>query len=151
MNSSNCVLTNTNEWFLVAKPNPTALDLQNQIGVHCEEITEMLDEMQGTNSETVMLLINAFAAMKELGEHLKNSKSQKIHLKDPVRLLDSLCDQIVTNVGVGNYAAFNMVGALNEVNRSNFSKFEDGKAVLKPNGKIAKGKDYSEPNLSPFI
>ena len=151
MNSSNCVLTNTNEWFTVAKPNPDELDLQNQIGVHCEEITEMLDEMQGTNSETVMLLINAFAAMKELGEHLKDAKSQKIHLKDPVRLLDSLCDQIVTGVGVGNYAGFQVVAGLNEVNRSNFSKFEDGKAVLKPNGKIAKGKDYSEPNLSPFI
>jgi hypothetical protein len=44
-----------------------------------------------------------------------------------------------------------VLGALEEVNRSNFSKFENGKAVFDENGKITKGKNYSKPNLKPFV
>ena len=42
-------------------------------------------------------------------------------------------------------------GALDEVNRSNYSKFEDGKAVRDEHGKIAKGKDYFRADLERFV
>jgi hypothetical protein len=44
-----------------------------------------------------------------------------------------------------------LIGALNEVNRSNYSKFVDDKAVFNENGKIAKGPNYSKPDLTPFL
>ena len=35
--------------------------------------------------------------------------------------------------------------------RSNNSKFENGKPIFNEQGKIMKGKDYSEPDLAPFV
>ena len=66
-------------------------------------------------------------------------------------LLDALVDQIVTAVGVGHMMGMDVLGALEEINRSNFSKFEDGKPVFDENGKITKGKDYVKPNLEKFV
>lgn len=42
---------------------------------------------------------------------------------DKKALLDALCDQIVTALGVGYMMGFDMEGALAEVNRSNYTKF----------------------------
>ncbi len=44
-----------------------------------------------------------------------------------------------------------IVGALQEVNRSNYSKFVNGRAVFDENGKIKKGPDYSKPDLTKFV
>jgi len=70
---------------------------------------------------------------------------------DRIELLDSLCDQIVTAVGVGYMMGFDMQGALNEVIRSNDSKMVNGKFEFDANGKIMKGKDYFKPDLTPFV
>jgi predicted HAD superfamily Cof-like phosphohydrolase len=70
---------------------------------------------------------------------------------DKVKLLDAMVDQIVTSIGVGHMLGMDILGALAEVNRSNFSKFEDGKAVFNENGKITKGKDYTPPQLAEFV
>ena len=78
---------------------------------------------------------------------------------DRLALLDALCDQIVTalGVGVGVLMGFDMEKALAEVNRSNYTKFakdEQGKPVpyIKPNGKIGKNPDtYQEPELEPYL
>lgn len=74
-------------------------------------------------------------------------------LSDPGKadLLDALCDQIVTAIGVGYMAGFDMAGALQEVIRSNASKFENGKPLFDENGKIRKGKDYTPPELAQFV
>ena len=42
-------------------------------------------------------------------------------------------------------------GAVEEINRSNWSKFVDGKPVFKPNGKVGKGPNYFEPNLDSLV
>ena len=74
-----------------------------------------------------------------------------IAVKDPNNLLDSIADQIVTATGVGTFLGMNVPGALTEVNRSNYSKFEDGEPVFDENKKVMKGKDYTPPDLTPFI
>ena len=66
-------------------------------------------------------------------------------------LLDALCDQIVTAVGVAHMFGLDIEGALAEVNRSNWSKFVDGKPTFDANGKIAKPATYSKPDLTPFL
>ena len=50
-----------------------------------------------------------------------------------------------------NHIATSIEGALKEVNDSNHSKFENGKAVFNEQGKITKGKNYSPPELGKFI
>ena len=43
------------------------------------------------------------------------------------------------------------VEAFKEVQRSNMSKLENGKAIFREDGKILKGKNYFGPNLKKFI
>lgn len=74
-----------------------------------------------------------------------------IAVKDPNDLLDSIADQIVTATGVGTFLGMNVPGALAEVNRSNYSKFEDGEPIFNENKKVMKGKDYTPPDLKPYI
>ena len=68
-----------------------------------------------------------------------------------VELLDALCDQVVTAVGVAYMMGMDIEGALAEVNRSNWSKFEGGVPVFNEQGKIAKGVEYTPPELSDYI
>lgn len=74
-----------------------------------------------------------------------------IQKEDRQELLDALADQIVTATGVGTFLGMNVPGALAEVNRSNYSKFEDGEPVFNENKKVMKGKDYTPPDLTPYI
>ena len=136
------------KWFEIAKPNPTIEDACVQIGCHYEEVTEMLDCTFEHD------LAGDFELVAE--QYKKRSQFEYIkitNLTDDARveLLDSLCDQIVTAVGVAHMLGMDIEGALDEVNKSNHSKFENGKAVLDENGKIRKGKDYFAPDLTKFI
>jgi len=45
----------------------------------------------------------------------------------------------------------NILDGLTEVNRSNWSKFVDGKPLFDENGKIKKGPGYSKPDLSGLV
>lgn len=103
----------------------------------------------GDDSESVRIEDLAME-YKEAHEHLVSYISLEPTI-NKVELLDSLADQIVTAVGVAHMMGFDILGALEEVNRSNFSKFEDGKPVFDANGKITKGKDYVKPNLEHFV
>lgn len=140
-------------WFKAAKPKPTLKDTMVQIGCHFEEIAEMAVSINNDNN-TLHEKVNAAAvAYKNLGQHKIFDKwaHQLYSNIDKLELLDALCDQIVTALGVGYMMGFDMVEALREVNASNYSKFENGKPVFNEQGKIAKGKDYFKPNLTPYL
>lgn len=133
------LISDTKGWFEEAVPNPTDKNRAVQIGCHFEEVCEMIES------------VGAF------GEQLKDcaNKYKKEYLVasqdvDRKELLDSLCDQIVTAVGVAHMFGMNIEGAMAEVNRSNFSKFVDGKPVFNEHGKIAKGPNYTPPDLTGF-
>ena len=70
---------------------------------------------------------------------------------DKLELLDSLCDQIVTAVGIGYMLGFDMQSAIKEVIRSNNSKMVDGKFIFDVNGKIMKPDSFSQPDLTKFV
>ena len=137
-------------WFEIAKPNPSERDVTTQIGCHFEEVAEMLT---ATNDNI------AYAQVHNLAEAYKQQPERvyKVPNFDRVALLDALCDQIVTALGVGVLMGFDMEKALAEVNRSNYTKFakdEQGKPVpyIKSNGKIGKNPDtYQEPELEPYL
>ena len=139
------------KWFELARPEPTIEDACVQIGCHYEEVAEMAETI-GDESNAINSLANDYKSKDYSAlffiENLK-IKGNAVGLK--VELLDSLCDQIVTAIGVAHMLGFDIEGALNEVNNSNYSKFEDGKPVFNEQGKIAKGKDYFAPDLTKFI
>lgn len=136
------------DWFKAAVPNPTDENLCVQIGCHYEEIGEMAN---------VLLDDDAKHAVRWYSDvYMEAGESAKTYLAglgddEKTELLDALCDQIITAIGVGYMAGFDMAGALQEVIRSNASKFENGKPLFDENGKIRKGKDYTPPELARFV
>ena len=148
--SPNNTIAKTVDWFNIARPAPNAAQTRVQLGVHFEEVVEMLLEISSPNEITDKLLRDACFAMNILAYNLKAYESV-IHYKSHINILDSICDQIVTATGVAHHLGYSVVGALDEVNASNFSKFENGEAIVDVNGKIAKGCDYFKPDLSAFV
>ncbi len=133
-------------WFQAAKPQPSAKDVMTQIGCHFEEVAEMAEavfdeQLYGEASESADYF-------KECGN---DDSEEAVANFQKLELLDALCDQIVTAVGVAYMMGYDIEGALAEVCRSNESKFEDGNPVFDRNGKIAKGKNYTAPDLARFI
>lgn len=135
------------EWFKRAVPNPTDETRCVQIGCHYEEVAEMAS-----------VLCDHYESPEELSVRYKMKRSDCLseiaQLTPALRreLLDSLCDQIVTARGVAHMFGMDIEGALAEVNRSNWSKFDaDGNPLFNEQGKIAKGPNYTPPDLTPFI
>ncbi|WP_150138765.1 nucleoside triphosphate pyrophosphohydrolase family protein [Candidatus Enterovibrio escicola] len=142
------ILKSILKWQQIAKPAPTTEDACVAIGCHYEEVGEMVYVLCGN---PLLTEVDRVAVRyKEKAAHYIDVIKE---LKDgeKIELLDSLCDQIVTAIGVAHMLDFDIEGALDEVNKSNYSKFEDGNAVLDGNGKIRKGRDYFKPDLTKFI
>ena len=148
--SSVCTLENTRQWFLKAIPNPTSKNISTQIGCHLEEVAEMLNAITSNNLERASQIEALRAAIDHVGNLLK--KDNNIVIKDSVELLDALADQIVTATGVGTFLGMNVPGALAEVNRSNYSKFNaEGEPIFNENMKVMKGPFYTKPDLTPYV
>ena len=146
----NCTLLDTYTWVVKARPNVTEKDRQSQLGVHLEEVVEMLDQMTG-NAAAVEAIMSARRALNNLAEMVKAQKAD-IKILNHELFLDSLCDQNVTGCGVAYTYGYDFVGAMTEVNRSNFSKFDaDGKPIHNEHGKVMKGPNYSVAVLSPYL
>ena len=136
------------EWFKAAKPNPSTADVCVQIGCHYEEVSEMSavlnDDVEYALADTALKYQRNhnwyIGAIEELSEDAR------------VELLDALCDQVVTVVGVAYMLGMDIEGALAEVNRSNWSKFKGGFVpVFNEHGKIVKCAEYTPPELSDYI
>ncbi len=141
-------LQETKAWFEQAIPEPDIKTACIQIGCAYEETGELALTL---GDEPMDAVVNDAAASyknchQDVVAHLsKLDKYQKI------QMLDDIVDEIVTRVGIAHNMGFDILGALAEVNRSNFSKFEGGKPVFDKNGKITKGKHYTPPQLDKFI
>lgn len=137
------------EWFKAAKPEPTEKDKATQIGCHFEEISEMMRALS-CNSHQTSRISKEFYHSDAIN---KDVDGNDVELPEnwQIELLDALCDQIVTAVGVGYMMGFDIAGALDEVNKSNWSKFKDGVPAFDENGKIAKADGYFKPDLAKFL
>ena len=141
------MIHNIKEWFKAAKPEPTVKDASVQIGCHYEEVSEMSSVLYDDVEHA--LAATALAYKMNRGRYL--AYVEELSADERVELLDALCDQVVTAVGVAYMMGMDIEGALAEVNRSNWSKFEGGVPVLNEHGKIAKGAEYTPPELSDYI
>lgn len=97
-------------WFEVAKPNPTIKDLSTQIGCHYKGIAEMAELLGDKNLAAKLNTVSYAYKQNACG-----------YAGDEAALLDALCDQIVTAIGIGVVMGFDMEQALAEVNHSNYS------------------------------
>ena len=146
------VMIDTVNWFRTAVPNPTTKQVHTQLGVHFEEVGEMIEELPAADHETDELLYRASQAIKALAKHLKaTDQALGVAIINPSMLLDALCDQLVTAIGSAHVLNLPIIEGLDEVNRSNWSKFVDGKPVFDANMKIQKGPNYFKPDLSKFV
>ena len=136
-------------WHERARPNPTDKDFNVQLGCHFEEIVEMLECLHFEHPKFGTSCggdFTVFRLLHEMADELKTNRI-KATVVDRNGFLDSICDQVVTGVGVGHCARMKTAEAIDRVNASNWSKFVDGQPVFNEQGKIAKGPDYAPPNL----
>lgn len=153
MSDDPCRLSNTHFWFQTAVPEPGPKNQSVQLGVHFEEIAELLDVIESTDPLTHGLIVSCRQSVHELATRLKQQdvNAHALVITDYVLFLDALCDQIVTATGTAYMNGLNILGGMTEVNASNFSKFVDGKPIFNEHGKIMKGPGYFEANLAHFI
>lgn len=141
-------------WFRLAKPEKTKRNFQIQLGVHLEEVAEMIDTLETDNQDVMRDIGLAHMALEGLAHRLKTDPNCGVWV-DGFELrhdfLDSLCDQIVTATGCAHFANLQLPEALDEVDLSNYSKFVNDKPVFDEHGKIAKGPHYFKPELSQFV
>lgn len=136
-------------WFEKTRPEKTARDFLAQVACHYEEVaecTEALGHPAGAIRKFSENFRIADAAYADTDYRCK--PLPKGWRKD---LLDSLCDQIVTAIGVAHCANLNIVDALSEVNYSNWSKFENCEPIRDERGKIIKGRNYKTPVLDQYV
>lgn len=146
----NCTLLDTKTWFEKARPECSEQDRQSQLGVHFEEVVEMLDQITVCKA-AVPALMDARRALNNLAVLVKSGQA-KVEIINHLEFLDSICDQNVTGVGVAHTQGYDIVGAMTAVNASNFSKFdEQGNPIRNEHGKIMKGPNYYKVELSPYI
>ena len=76
-----------------------------------------------------------------------------IENKDDIETLDGVADTIWVLVGYAHSRGWNIIGAFDEVARSNMSKVDKGtgKLLKRADGKVLKPDTYSPPDLKPFI
>ena len=142
------------EWFRACYPNVTPEVASIQYGCLVEEIgetmqvTEDLEYVSDFGSDALDI-----SYVSRNYKHSNPTCVQFLQELEPIyrtEHLDGLVDIIWTAVTSGTAMGYDMQGALDEVIRSNYSKFENGKPVFDENGKVAKGKDYTKPDLHRF-
>jgi predicted HAD superfamily Cof-like phosphohydrolase len=146
-------LQRTVDWFTVAFPNLTDKSRSTQLGVHFEEVAEMVAELEGADQNAILMLARLHTALQDVSNYAKtNPGSMYVPEDRRLAFVDSLADQIVTAAGCAFQEGMDIVGALDEVNRSNYSKFDENEQPIKDsNGKVIKGPNYSPADLRSFI
>lgn len=94
------------DWFRLARPLTTRKIIQTQIGVHLEEVVEMLSALKNLASdepakEVYMNALHSLHAAAEVTKnHLFALDLDDINQDIKLELLDSIVDQAVTGIGI---------------------------------------------------
>ena len=82
--------------------------------------------------------------LEELKEAMEN--------KDLLEVADALTDILYVTYGAGHAFGIDLDECFDEVHRSNMTKLgEDGRPLYRKDGKVMKGPNYEEPDLSQFL
>ena len=81
-----------------------------------------------------------------------NELKVAIENRDIKEVADALTDILYVTYGAGHAFGINLDKCFEEVQSSNISKLgKDGKPIYNEKGKVMKGPNYFEPNLSKFV
>lgn len=126
---------------------------QMAIAVHLEEIVEGLETLEfdggqdAYNQYVLALHRQTILNLRTLSDHLKQSKV-RVNITNREKFADAVGDQIVTAVAAGCRNGVNVSAVVEEINKSNWSKFDDnGMPIHDENGKVKKGPNYVKANL----
>ena len=95
------------------------------------------------------VLLRSKLQIEELTEY-REAAAQR----DKALILDAIVDQMYLLIGKAHEHGLDdlLEAAFNEVHRSNMSKLqEDGTPLIRDDGKILKGNNYTPPNLKQFF
>lgn len=137
-------------WFTAAVPNPDDRNRAVQIGCHIEEVAEMAAAI---NDDDLAAKLDVISGQYK-GQYKTEADIRLCShmVVDRLELLDALCDQIVTAIGVAHMFGLDISTALARVDKSNWSKFDDqGRPIFNEHGKIAKGPNYVKADLSDLV
>lgn len=137
------------QWFETAFPEPTEKQVATQAGCVLEEVAELMLALSIDSSVVAKMATE----LKQSTSLTKSSAGDTIHLFKGWRteVADASADIVVTLIGLCYMLGIDFEACLAEVNRSNYTKFENGKPVYGEYGKLAKGKDYTPPNLEEIV
>ena len=131
------------QWFETAFPEPTPPQASTQAGCVVEEVAELVEAL-GLDATDITTI----------ADKLKASSSLMVSATDTewrVDVADACADIAVTVIGLCHILGIDFEACLAEVNRANYSKFENGKPVYGEYGKVTRGKDYVPPNLEEIV
>jgi predicted HAD superfamily Cof-like phosphohydrolase len=153
---SSDILANTKIWFTRVRPEPNDQHFHSQLGCHFEEIHEMILELEPVKDDIDGSLLGiALDAIGNLADALKaaaKAGQTMVTVRDRAKLLDSVCDQIVTGTGVAHTLNMDVINGMQAVNLSNYSKFDtDGQPIYDENHKMVKGPNYVEADLTHYV
>ena len=150
LNKKKLGIERTKEWFEKVRPEPTLNNFITQYSVLLEEVSESLEAL----GLPYMELLETTKDLREgnytqfLDDTFYNAESK--HKR--IEFLDAMCDVVVTAVGSAHMLNQDIIKALDDVNESNWSKFdENGDPIFNDFGKVLKGPNYREPNLESFV
>lgn len=150
-------LEGTYNWLEAALPSISGHNASVQLGCILEEVHELLEALQNAN---VPIEPTFMSALKYQASIFKKGQNQRVYAalenvweNEEARreIVDALADISVTTTSFGRQMYVHTPTALDIVNASNYSKFEDGKPVYDAYGKVAKGRHYKAPELTPAL
>ena len=157
------------------------LEMYQEMGIATFELNSFksrsITSTVGTQNEITMaaMILDAYRAFEVLAEHPRIDKNKVsitgwslgggvtlfsawLPLKEAINknnlkeIADALTDILYVTNGAGHAFGINLDKCFTEVQSSNMSKLgNDGKPIYNENGKVMKGPNYFEPNLSKFI
>lgn len=122
---------------------------QMAIAVHLEEMAEWLETLEiCPDSDYRDMWYVALSNLKQLSTAVKEL-TVRVEITDREKFADAVGDQIVTATAAGCRNGMNVSAIVAEINKSNWSKFDDnGMPIHDANGKVKKGPNYVKANLS---
>jgi len=106
---------------------------------------EVKEKAEFPDNDTIVLRLELIEEeLRELREAIGDA--------DLVEVADALTDILYVTYGAGHAFGINLDECFSEVQKSNMSKLdENGQPIYREDGKVLKGPNYFEPDLSKYV
>lgn len=143
-------------WFETVYPDPDNRNTHTHLGLHFGEISRMLDVLKDAGKdfgsrEQLTLAVDVSRYTERRFKAGAEGITLALSDLDRVALLDAICAQIVSAIGLAHMMGMDISGALQEVSESNTSRFdEEGQPIFNEQHSVIKGPYYRAPELAAY-